>query len=199
MWRTGLPVRSAVLKPVLWTWSEHIWALKGSLLHGWWLLGCRVSSGELMGEWVSAKPKGLLIDINTSRAPFWNDRSHFILKTLLEISGIEHSNHTCFTTTLIPSDWLEFITCSGSDYWSWKYGHDSNPLLQYCELSTWRLRHRGHKKTGTKATIPCPQTNPSLVFNFQAKPLCNHSTKNVYRHLARVEHKAPPIPESSME
>ena len=36
-----------VLKPVLWTWSEHAWALRGSPLYVWWLLNCRVSSGEL--------------------------------------------------------------------------------------------------------------------------------------------------------
>ena len=74
---------------------------------GWcfsWLGWAGWFKGELVGEWVSAKPNGLLIDIKRSRAPLWNDHSHFILKTLLGIPGVEHPNHACFTTTLIPSD-----------------------------------------------------------------------------------------------
>ena len=42
-----------------------------------------------MGEWVSAKPNSLLIDISRLRASFC-DHSHFILETLLEISGVEY-------------------------------------------------------------------------------------------------------------
>lgn len=44
--------------------------------------------GELVGEWVSVKPNGLLIGINRFRTLFWNDHSHFILKILLEISEL---------------------------------------------------------------------------------------------------------------
>ena len=57
-----------------WCFSRLGWA-------GWF-------KGELVGEWVSAKPNGLLIGINRFRTLFWNDHSHFILKILLEISEL---------------------------------------------------------------------------------------------------------------